>query len=62
MLINSLHKFINNEQYNAKQQTQVTCVCNKLYVVLSNESENKMKAINFVFSILRQTYPIIAHL
>ena len=22
--VNSLHKFINNEQYNAKQQTQVT--------------------------------------
>ena len=46
--VNSLHKFINNEQYNAKQQTQVTdffmeyiCVCTKLYVVLSNESENK---------------------
>ena len=40
----------------------ISVVCNKLYVVLNNESENKMKAINFVFSILRQTYPIIAHL
>ena len=24
MYVNSLYKFINNEQYNAKQQTQVT--------------------------------------
>ena len=28
------------------------CVCTKLYVVLSNESENKMKAINFVLITL----------
>ena len=28
-------------------------ICTKLYVVLSNASENKMKAINFVLSILR---------
>ena len=40
----------------------ISVVCNKLHVVLNNESENKMKAIKFVFSILRQTYPIIAHL
>ena len=33
-----------------------------LHVVFNNESENTMKAINFVFSILRQTYPINAHL
>ena len=33
-----------------------------LYVVFIDESENKMKVINFVFSILRQTYPSIAHL
>ena len=31
----------------------ISVVCKKLYVVLNNESENKMKAINFVFSILR---------
>ena len=49
--VNSLHKFINNEQHNAKQQTPVTdffhvyfsVVCSKLHVVLNNESENKMK-------------------
>ena len=35
--------------------------CN-LYVAFINESENKMKVVNFVFSILRQTYPSIAHL
>ena len=40
----------------------ISVVCNKLYVVLNNKSENKMKSINFVLSILRQTYPIIAHL
>ena len=62
--VNSLYKFINNEQYNAKQPTQVTdfscnrsVVCNKLYVVLNN-----IKAINLVFSIMRLTYPIIDHL
>ena len=76
LYVNSLHKFINNEQYNTKQQTQgtdfscnISVVCNEpnilfctLYVVFNNESENKMKAINFVSSILRQTYPSIAHL
>ena len=30
--------------------------------MLCNESDNKMKVINFVFSILRQTYPSITHL
>ena len=58
---------VNNIMLNNKLRSlifscNISVVCNELYVVLNNESENKMKAINFVFSILRQTYPIIAHL
>ena len=38
----------------------ISVVCSKLYDMLNNESENKLKAINFVFSIFRQTYPNIS--
>ena len=32
--VNSLHKFINNEQYNAKQQTQVTDFFHVIYLCM----------------------------
>ena len=53
---------LNNKLRSLICSCNISVVCNELYAALNNESENKIKAINFVFSILRQTYPIIAHL
>ena len=46
---------LNNKLRSLIFSCNISVVCNKLYVVLNNESENKMKAINFVFSILQLT-------
>ena len=53
---------LNNKPRSLIFSCNISVVCNKLHVVFNNESENKMKAINFVFSILCQTYRIIAYL